>query len=71
MAEKLGPAGEYPFGEKIFPGDKGGLNAGLRVINGKIIIFYAVPVEWVAIMPDEAIRLGELLIAKAKEIKRG
>ena len=69
MPEKLGPTGEYPFVTGILPGDKGRLNAGLKVIDGKIIIFYGTAVKWVALTPDEALRLAEALIAKAKKIK--
>ena len=71
MAEKLGPTGEYPFGEPMAPGDKGGLKAGLKIVDGKIVIFYATAVEWVALTADEAIRLAGHLVAKAQEIKNG
>jgi hypothetical protein len=69
VTEKLGPTGEYPFGKEILPGDQGGLNAGMRIIGGKIVILYATPVTWVALTPDEAIRFAEALIAKAKTAK--
>jgi hypothetical protein len=69
LTEKLGPTGEYPFGKKILPGDQGGLNAGMRIIDGKIVIFYATAVQWVALTPDEAIRLAEALTAKARKLK--
>ncbi len=68
----LGATNAYPYG-KLNQGDEGELRfaitADLR--NGVVLIDFGKDLSWMGLPADMAVRFGEALIAKAKEIKGG
>lgn len=67
-ASEIGPTGEFPAG-KLTADDQGGLNVGVAVYNGKIIIKFGIPIEWFGMDADMAEALGEKLIELAGQLR--
>lgn len=67
---KIGPTGEYPQGRYI-AGDRGGLNAALRVDvpNQRIIMIFGTEINWLAMTAEDAEVFGNGLLAAAKKLK--
>lgn len=68
MKEKIGPTGQYPDG-KLMDDDEGELTIAVWHKDKNVVISFGTHVSWIALPPDEAIRLGETIITRAKEIK--
>lgn len=58
---------KYPNG-KLNESDEGQTELFLGVENGAVIIKFNQPVSWVGITPDQAIKIANGLIAKARSI---
>lgn len=65
---EVGPTGEHPQG-KMAEDDKGGLNAGLIIKDGNIIILFNTEITWLGMSPEEAEEFAKALIEKAKEAR--
>ena len=63
---KLGATGEFPEG-KLGEGDEGELQFAVGVHEGNIVIDFGTPVAWVAMPPELARQVAELLLQHAKE----
>src|SRR5262249_37071389 len=63
---KPGPTGKFPEG-KIHESDEGELGIAIGFYEGNVIINFGTPVKWFGLPPEEALNLGALIIAKAKE----
>lgn len=50
---KLGPTGNFPNG-KLNENDEGGLQIGMRIIDGVFQIHFGAPVAWVGLRPEQA-----------------
>lgn len=57
--------GEYPDG-KLSPDDEGGLAMGVGHVAGRVKVQFPKPVAWIALRPEEAVALAQLLIDHAK-----
>lgn len=57
--------GEYPDG-KLSPDDEGGLAMAVGHVSGRVKLQFPKPVAWIALSPDDAIALAQLLIDHAK-----
>ena len=66
---KPGPTGEYPQG-KLTPRDDGALNIAITDINGKIVLNFGYPVQWIGFGPEEAIALAGMLTDRAMRVKQ-
>jgi hypothetical protein len=67
---KLGPTGQYPHG-KLVDNDAGELQFGLTVIGGNVVLHFGTEVSWIGMRPEDAERVGNALLAKAKEARGG
>lgn len=68
-SEKLGATREYPRG-KLHESDEGEIRFTIAadVAHKKVIINFARTVAWMDMEKEQAIAVGEALIAKAKEL---
>lgn len=61
----IGPTGEY-HGAKINASDQGGINIGLAIKNGEIVMLFGTSLDWLAGGPEHmlpvGIRLGQLAL---------
>ena len=71
-SEKLGATGKYPSG-KLLESDEGEIRfaIGADPTTRKVIINFGKPVAWMGMEKDQAIAIGETLIARAKELPDG
>lgn len=60
----LGPTGNYPAG-KLNAEDKGGLMMAVGIENGKIVVHFGTPVQWLGLDAQTARALARALIEKA------
>ena len=65
---KIGPTYDFDDG-KLGPDDEGGLNIGLGIKDGKVVIAFGKSVAWIAMSPDSAIELSRLIARQALEAK--
>lgn len=67
---EIGPTGKFPHG-KLGPDDEGGLNIGIAIdeTNGRVVVDFGKLIEWIGMLPDDAIKIGNSLISKANKIK--
>lgn len=67
--DKIGPTGQFPDG-KLNPDDEGGLTyrVAADIQNGLVRIEFGGPVAWLALQPEQAVKLGDSLINKANII---
>lgn len=67
--EKLGETGKYPRG-KLHESDEGEIRFAVAadVLNKKVIINFGKPVAWMGMEKEQALALGQSLIARANEI---
>jgi hypothetical protein len=67
---KMGPTGDFPDG-KLGPRDEGGLMIGIAHDSKKrqVVINFGGPVSWLAMPPEQAIGLAELLFEHALLLK--
>jgi len=54
--------------EKLDPHDQGGVQVGITDVNGKVVIQFGQPLEWIGFEPDQAILVGQDMIQRAKKI---
>lgn len=66
----VGPTGEFPQGQ-YGEHDQGELSVGFAVdpANGKVVVHFGVAVDWLAMSPDEADGLADMLRSKAAECR--
>jgi hypothetical protein len=64
----LGATGTFPFG-KLNDDDQGALKIGIAYdkVDGIVRVDFGKPVAWLGLPPAEAIQLGQLLIARARD----
>jgi hypothetical protein len=60
MTDKPGPTGEYPQG-KLGSDDDGELTIAFSYDHGNIRIDFGTPTEWIAMSPEHARELANLL----------
>lgn len=69
MKEQMpGPTGEFPEG-RLNEHDEGELMIGLVAHKGKVVLNFATPVAWLALNPNQAIQIANVLIEKAKALQ--
>ena len=70
MRERLGATGRYPEG-KLGEHDEGEIAFAVAADpkNKKVLIDFGKPVAFLGMNPDQAIALGEVLIARGRELK--
>lgn len=70
LKEQLGATGRYPEG-KLSKHDEGEIAFAVAADpkHGKVLIDFGKPVAFLGMNADQAIALGEMLIAKAGELK--
>ncbi len=66
LRESLGATGSFPEGV-LSEDDKGGLSIGLTATNGKVILAFGDPVEWVGFGPEQARGIAQSLLDRAAE----
>lgn len=64
---KLGATGKFPEG-KLNENDQGELRAALIVNQGRLVLLFGKPVEFLAMTKEQAIAMGQGLIKKAQEL---
>jgi hypothetical protein len=69
MPEQLGPTGKFPDG-KLSAHDEGELAFAVGEVEGNVVIKFGKEVSWLAMAPEQAVTLAELLIAKARVVAR-
>lgn len=69
MNNKPGATGKFPHG-KLTRHDEGELNLTIGESDDNVIINFGTPVSWMAMSPEQAVSLAQLLIAKARIVAR-
>lgn len=64
---KIRSKGKFPEG-RLTSEDEGELAMMIIRKNGKIVIDFGKSVAWIGMNPGQAIKLGELLIKRGKEL---
>jgi len=64
----FGDTGRYPQGA-LSKDDEGELRFGVTTHNGKVVLNFGKPVEWIGFDADQAIEIAQQLIKRAGEIK--
>lgn len=64
-----GAVGDYPDG-KLTKSDEGSLQFAIGEQNGKVVIDFGTPVQWVGMTPQQAAEFASSLLAKAREVGR-
>jgi FKBP-type peptidyl-prolyl cis-trans isomerase 2 len=67
LKEHLGPTGQFPHG-KLTEHDEGEIAFAVLVKDGKVVIDFNHPVHWLGMTPEQAIKLGELLIKRGRNL---
>ena len=72
LKDRLGATGNFPAG-KIDKTDEGEIRFAIAAdpTTRKVIINFGKPVAWMGMEKDQAIAIGETLIARAKELPDG
>jgi len=67
-----GKTGDYPSG-MYGPHDEGGVQFAIAtdMKNRKVALDFQTPVAWMAMDPEQAIHLGNMLIKHAREVQAG
>ena len=63
----LGSTGNFPDG-KLTENDEGEIAIGITEKDGRVIIAFGKPIEWIGFTAEEVKDLGKLLIQKANTI---
>lgn len=59
----------YPRG-KLRADDEGHTQIAVGVRNNTVVVEFATPVKWIGLGYDEAKAVGEMLLARAEEIRQ-
>lgn len=65
----IGSTGTFPEGQ-LMPTDEGAIQFRVGEKDGKLILDFGTPVVWLGMTPQQAISLGELMFAKARQIAK-
>lgn len=65
MTDKLGPTGEFPNG-KLDATDEGALRMAVSQHGNEVRIDFGSPVAWVAMSPQQAVHMAELIVKHAR-----
>lgn len=65
----IGATGQFPEGQ-ISVDDEGGIQFTLKPENGKLIIDFGKPIQWVGLTPQDACDLAGSLVKLARGIAR-
>lgn len=68
LAEEIGPTRRHPEG-KLTERDEGEIQFGVTVKDGKVVMAFGTPVDWLGMNPDQAQELGMLLIKNAAKAR--
>lgn len=60
---------QYPRGQ-LTPDDEGVLQIRVFEYNGEIVIDYGKMISWIGMGPEQAEQFGQMIIDKAREVKR-
>lgn len=63
---ELGATGEFPDG-KLTEDDEGSINFAIGIKDGKVCLDFGTPSRWIAMKPEDALKLAETLIEKARK----
>lgn len=66
----IGPTGDYPNG-KLNQDDEGGINIGMTIENGAVVVAFSKPVTWLGLGPGEADAVAVALRNFADRIRAG
>jgi hypothetical protein len=69
ISDKLGPTGKFPQG-KLLAQDEGELTFAVGEQDGNVSIHFGGQVTWLAMTPEQAVALAQVLIAKARQIAK-
>jgi hypothetical protein len=64
---KPGPTNKFPEG-KIHQSDKGELRFGVGHKDGKVILAFGVPTDWVGMGKEQALQLANAIIDHASQL---
>jgi len=67
--DDIGPTGRYPD-DKLNPSDEGELRVKIDLVDGRVVIVFGKPVNWVGLLPHQAEDLAVALLTKAREATR-
>lgn len=62
----LGATGQFPLG-KLHPDDEGELQLAITSDQGRVIIFFGKPVDWIGMDSEQAVGFAELIIEHARK----
>jgi len=63
----IGATGKFPDG-KIDEKDQGQIMIGVTVKDGRVIMSFGKPTEWIGFTREEAIQIGQTLIDRARQV---
>jgi hypothetical protein len=69
VSDKLGATGELPHG-KLNASDEGELRFAIGEEHDNVMVRFGKPISWLAMPPDQAVAMAQLLIAKARIVAR-
>ena len=67
--KKLGATGQFPHG-KMSAADEGAIMFKVDEDGGNVVLDFGTPVVWMGMTAEQAVALGQLLIAKARVVAR-
>jgi len=66
-APLFGPTGKFPDG-KLTENDEGGIQFGVTVHEGRILLDFGKPIQSIGFTAEEAKILGQILLDRARQI---
>jgi hypothetical protein len=67
FAPKVGPTGAYPRGQ-FSDSDQGELQVAVGSLNGRVVFRFGTPVSWLAMPPEDALTLAEVLAERVEKM---
>lgn len=64
-----GAVGDFPMG-KLSASDEGAIQFGVTVKDGKVVLDFGTPVQWIGMSAQQAAELASTLLMRAREAGR-
>ena len=68
LLAEVGPTGQFPEG-KIDKSDDGEIKIAVGVQDGKIVMEFGAPIEWIGFTPEQGQEIGMLLIKRSAQAR--
>lgn len=63
--KKIGATGNFPDG-KLNSSDEGEIQIGIKQIDGRVVMNFGKPIEWIGFTKEQAVQIAESLIKNSK-----